>query len=302
MPTPSKLVYRVCAQCSKGFSVCPARLKIGRGVFCSKECFHESIAAKPVQRVCLWCSKNFEVQITIANKGGGIFCGRACSSAYRWAGYTSKAVSRVCVYCSETFSVYPNAIEKGGGVFCSKECCLKSQVERALPLEARFWKYVNKTEGCWLWTGGTRSGYGAMKWKREPCLAHRLSWEIHNGPVLGDLWVLHKCDVHACVRPDHLFLGTPRDNTNDRIEKRRGQIRFITAFGETKPLCRWLKDPRCCVKGSAIMDRIQKGFSAEYAISTPPIPAWESGVHSAISRGCVISADSRKKILENILL
>lgn len=52
-------------------------------------------------------------------------------------------------------------------------------------------------------------------------LAHRISWAIHHGEIPQGFGVLHKCDTPACVRPDHLFLGTQRDNNLDRDKKGR---------------------------------------------------------------------------------
>lgn len=96
--------------------------------------------------------------------------------------------------------------------------------KRALVAD-RFWSKVRKTEGCWEWTARTAYGYGVF------CLpgglhgtnvrAHRLSWEMHNGPIPGCLLVLHKCDNRKCVRPDHLFLGTQQDNVDDMYAKGR---------------------------------------------------------------------------------
>lgn len=91
---------------------------------------------------------------------------------------------------------------------------------------ARFWRKVLKTESCWLWRGAmTASGYGSIAWGRRGDLssvgAHRFSYEMHVGPVPDGLWVLHRCDVRACVRPDHLFLGTCQDNHDDCHAKDR---------------------------------------------------------------------------------
>jgi hypothetical protein len=77
--------------------------------------------------------------------------------------------------------------------------------------------------GCWIWRGPkNRLGYGRIgvgKAVRE--LAHRFSWSLHRGAIPGDLCVLHKCDTPACVNPDHLFLGTRPENTNDMVAKGR---------------------------------------------------------------------------------
>lgn len=92
--------------------------------------------------------------------------------------------------------------------------------------EDRFWASVDKEssdKGCWLWTGEVASGgYGRFNIRGGRQLAHRLSWIVSNGPIDGDLCVLHRCDVRHCVNPSHLFLGTIKDNTQDMLRKGRG--------------------------------------------------------------------------------
>lgn len=90
--------------------------------------------------------------------------------------------------------------------------------------EDRFWEKVDKTkEGCWEWTSAICDGYGVM-WmgiKNPAMRAHRLSWQMHKGPIPEGMLVCHHCDNRKCVRPDHLFLGTDRDNMHDMIQKGR---------------------------------------------------------------------------------
>ena len=82
---------------------------------------------------------------------------------------------------------------------------------------------------CWLWTAFTKeNGYGQFgRAKHDGVYAHRFSYELHVGPVPEGLCVLHKCDVRSCVRPDHLFLGTERDNAHDRDTKGRMVTPFV---------------------------------------------------------------------------
>lgn len=73
---------------------------------------------------------------------------------------------------------------------------------------------------CWLWSGATfPNGYGATSGGEQ--LAHRASWRHYNGPIPKGMQVLHRCDVPACVNPEHLFLGTAADNHKDKVAKGR---------------------------------------------------------------------------------
>jgi len=91
-------------------------------------------------------------------------------------------------------------------------------------IEGRFWAKVNKTEGCWNWTGarGGLYNYGHfwMGYDRGVQQAHRVSWFISYGEFPQQC-VLHKCDNVICVRIEHLFLGTRTDNARDRDLKER---------------------------------------------------------------------------------
>jgi predicted XRE-type DNA-binding protein len=89
------------------------------------------------------------------------------------------------------------------------------------PLYEQFWERVERTEDCWKWTGTLWHGYGRI-WARDRYLAvHRYSWMLHYGTIPEGLYVLHYCDNPACVRPDHLFLGTHQDNMDDCTQKDR---------------------------------------------------------------------------------
>jgi hypothetical protein len=85
--------------------------------------------------------------------------------------------------------------------------------------------------GCWLWERSvSEAGYGTLTLKLISKYAHRLAWEVFRGPIPDGLSVLHKCDVRSCVNPDHLFLGTDRDNSDDKIAK--GRDRHPGQLGE----------------------------------------------------------------------
>ena len=88
---------------------------------------------------------------------------------------------------------------------------------------ARFWSKVEKTDDCWLWKAKSRDGdgYGIFKAEARSYRAHRLAWELAYGAAPGTALVCHRCDNPSCVRPDHLFLGTPGDNFRDCLAKGR---------------------------------------------------------------------------------
>jgi HNH endonuclease len=86
----------------------------------------------------------------------------------------------------------------------------------------RFWAYVQKTTTCWLWIGAkTKQGYGVLRIDGKNILVHRLSFELHVGPIPKGMYVLHRCDVRACILPEDLFLGTHLDNIHDMVQKNR---------------------------------------------------------------------------------
>lgn len=88
----------------------------------------------------------------------------------------------------------------------------------------RFWRKVNKTATCWLWTGSTLPfGHGTLGFEGNHWLAHRLSWHLHFGPIPIGKKVLHDCDVPACINPKHLYIGTDQDNANDKVDRGRQQ-------------------------------------------------------------------------------
>lgn len=164
--------------------------------------------------VCTYCGK----PIKRANRKDQPYCSRACYQAKRKA----ERFTCVCDYCRKEF-VPADSIARQ---FCSAACRLAKK-ESYWP--ERFWSFVEKTDSCWLWTGAKHpKGYGIFHLRGRTPRAHVLSWILHHGPVPRGLCVLHRCDNPPCVNPDHLFLGTPQDNTDDMTRKGRHWRRRVT--------------------------------------------------------------------------
>ena len=97
----------------------------------------------------------------------------------------------------------------------------------------RFWTKVDKSGECWIWKGciGKEWGYGSLGRHKRTWLAHRWAWTLTYGAIPTGKLICHHCDNPPCVNPEHLFIGTDKDNANDRDQKgRHGK-----ALGEKNP-------------------------------------------------------------------
>lgn len=160
-------------------------------------------------------------------------------------------LTKTCTRCGEDFSPID---------YRTRTCCFRAT------LEERFWRGVTKTETCWLWTGGTVGGYGIIKnTARKMRYTHRLSWEIHFGPIPEGMQVCHACDVRNCVNPSHLWLGDAAANTADRDAKGRGN----PPRGGRNPFAKLTPAKVLAIR--AISGRSQCDIAAEFGVQQPTV-------------------------------
>lgn len=127
-----------------------------------------------------------------------------------------------------------------------------------LDVRARFEAKVTPEalSGCHRWTGAYgQPGYGRFGLNKKTVDAHRVAWTLYRGPIPEGMCVCHTCDNRACVNPDHLFLGSHKDNLDDCI--RKGRFPFKTAGDNSDT------PPEVIAELRAIKGRLKHGQMAE---------------------------------------
>lgn len=114
-----------------------------------------------------------------------------------------------------------NRIQKFNCTTCSKECSKKNNLTFCSSA-CRLLNYVDKVNGCWLWNKSLgKHGYGEANINGNQMRAHIASYIVFKGPIIPGMFVCHSCDIKNCINPDHLWLGTPKDNMQDMYNKNR---------------------------------------------------------------------------------
>lgn len=136
----------------------------------------------------------------------------------KFAFYQSKG-RPVPKFCSHTCRGH-TGFRPGGSLFIN-EMTEEQKLER---LKKSFEKHVIRQEGCWGWKGPiAKGGYPVMSCRPSigPDRGHRASWVIHKGEIPKGLFVCHSCDNPICTNPEHLWVGTSKQNNDDKIAKCR---------------------------------------------------------------------------------
>jgi hypothetical protein len=132
-----------------------------------------------------------------------------------------KVPRNFCLECSKQCRLlYTN--------FCSRKCSRDYQVKNLYKNYDHFIREKIKQNitlnerGCWVWNKGkSNSGYSKMTFKNRTMCGSRVSFMVFKGKISKNKVVCHTCDNPPCVNPDHLFLGTIRDNRTDCVVKNR---------------------------------------------------------------------------------
>lgn len=178
--------------------------------------------------------------------------------------------TKPCQICGTEFT--PHETKRKRAKTCSHACGvdLHAKTRRESDVPGRFWKRVDRTGECWVWTKSVDScGYGHLRFYGKLMKAQRVSWILQYGDIPDGMHVLHRCDNPPCVRVDHLFLGTHRTNMADMASKGRA----ASSVGDANSGSRLSESDVLEIRGRVVVGNGGNTFALakEYGVSAATI-------------------------------
>ena len=145
------------------------------------------------------------------------------------------------------------------------------------PRTEKLTKYTDRSGDCWIWQRAKqKTGYGVICFGKVIMAAHRVSYEVAHGPIPPGMFICHKCDNPSCVRPDHLFAGTPADNVHDMVKKGRTNNKHnmslrknhMVAYGVDNPSAKINPDIVREIRARVANGEVQRRIAESYGIDS----------------------------------
>jgi hypothetical protein len=144
-----------------------------------------------------------------------------------------------------------------------------------IPIAKKLLRYEVAENGCWNWMAAKdRDGYGMLTHHRgKQIRAHRASYELHVAKIPTGLLVCHLCDNPSCINPEHLFVGTPKENTQDMMKKNRRPV----LSGERHPNAKLTDDQVAQIIQLRSEKRLLKDIANQFNISFQTVSSITKG-------------------------
>jgi hypothetical protein len=144
-----------------------------------------------------------------------------------------------------------------------------------ISIEQKLLRYAVSENGCWNWVATKdRDGYGLLTHHRgKQIRAHRASYEFHVAKIPVGLLVCHSCDNPSCINPNHLFVGTSKENTRDMLDKNRRPV----LRGERHPNAKLTNDQVTQIKQLRSENRLLKDIANQFNISFQTVSSITKG-------------------------